>query len=410
MSGIWLTKRIIEHEMKIKITFTNCVIIILLVFTLSFLLGVLLARCQRTATSGESKRNTSQVRIAPDDSAKLISDNSLNDASCILAGLPVDKANSRFYALTQTKEWKSHARYMNQIWNVFQQTAPRLVAFSQAELSDINDRCHTLFYPFGGPDFLFANALFPTMDTYVLIGLEPAGTAPKVKHPSIETYHLYQNAVSNVLNLSFFNDMDKELANDTIDGVIPIYSLLMARGNRKIVSIKEVGLTETGDLFDRSKEDTTFNTHSVGMQVRFFRPGASRLQTLYYFCADISNKGLQANRPLQAFMNRFEVETTATFVKSASYLMHEPAFSHIRQTILQKSSAVVQDDSSIPLSCFNPEEWSVSLYGTFNKPISAFSQYLQPALREAYQQGDPKPLNFRIGYARQSNLQVARKK
>lgn len=103
-------------------------------------------------------------------------------------------------------------------------------SFSQTELEDINTRCHTLFYPFGGPDFLFANAFFPEMDTYVLIGLEPAGTAPKVKHPSAETYRLYQNAVSNVLNLSFFNDMDKELANDTIDGVVPIYSLLMARG------------------------------------------------------------------------------------------------------------------------------------------------------------------------------------
>lgn len=204
--------------------------------------------------------------------------------------------------------------------------------------------------------------------------------------------------------------MDKELANDTIDGVVPIYSLLMARGNRKIVSIQEVWLSETGDLFERKEGDTIRNTCSAGMEVRFFRPGASRLQTLYYFCTDISNEGLQANRPLQAFMDRFDAETTATFVKSASYLMHEPAFSRIRETILQKSSAVVQDDSSIPLSCFDPEVWSVTLYGTFYKPISTFSQYLQPELRNAYQLGDPKPLNFRIGYARQSNLQVARRK
>lgn len=350
------------------------------------------------------------MRIASNDSAKLVPDKALNDASCVLAGLPVDKASGKLYALTRTKEWKNHARYMDQIWNVFRQTAPRLVAFSQTELEDINTRCHTLFYPFGGPDLLFANAFFPEMDTYVLIGLEPAGTAPKVKHPSAETYRLYQNAVSNVLNLSFFNDMDKELANDTIDGVVPIYSLLMARGNRKIVSIQEVWLSETGDLFERKEGDTIRNTCSAGMEVRFFRPGASRLQTLYYFCTDISNEGLQANRPLQAFMDRFDAETTATFVKSASYLMHEPAFSRIRETILQKSSAIVQDDSSIPLSCFDPEVWSVTLYGTFYKPISTFSQYLQPQLRDAYQLGDPKPLNFRIGYARQSNLQVARRK
>jgi len=39
-----------------------------------------------------------------------------------------------------------------------------------------------------------------------------------------------------------------------------------------------------------------------------------------------------------------------------------------------------------------------------------FGKYVQPELREAYEQADPKPLNFRIGYARQSNLQIARKK
>ena len=390
--------------MKTKLT--NCVKTVLL----SFMLGVLFACCQGAASSGNAGKNASRVRIASNDSAKLVPDKALNDASCVLAGLPVDKASGKLYALTRTKEWKNHARYMDQIWNVFRQTAPRLVTFSQTELEDINTRCHTLFYPFGGPDFLFANAFFPEMDTYVLIGLEPVGTAPKVKHPSAETYRLYQNAVSNVLNLSFFNDMDKELANDTIDGVVPIYSLLMARGNRKIVSIQEVWLSETGDLFERKEGDTIRNTCSAGMEVRFFRPGASRLQTLYYFCTDISNEGLQANRPLQAFMDRFDAETTATFVKSASYLMHEPAFSRIRETILQKSSAVVQDDSSIPLSCFDPEVWSVTLYGTFYKPISTFSQYLQPELRDAYQLGDPKPLNFRIGYARQSNLQVARRK
>lgn len=120
--------------------------------------------------------------------------------------------------------------------------------------------------------------------------------------------------------------MDKELANDTIDGVVPIYSLLMARGNRKIVSIKEVRLSEAGDLIEVGKGDTIRNGDCTGMEVCFFRPGTSRLQTLYYFCTDISNEGLQANKPLQAFMDRFDTEATATFVKSASYLMHEPSF------------------------------------------------------------------------------------
>lgn len=150
--------------MKTKLT--NCVKTVLL----SFMLGVLFACCQGAASSGNAGKNASRVRIASNDSAKLVPDKALNDASCVLAGLPVDKASGKLYALTRTKEWKNHARYMDQIWNVFRQTAPRLVAFSQTELEDINTRCHTLFYPFGGPDFLFANAFFPEMDTYVQIG------------------------------------------------------------------------------------------------------------------------------------------------------------------------------------------------------------------------------------------------
>jgi len=90
--------------------------------------------------------------------------------------------------------------------------------------------------------------------------------------------------------------------------------------------------------------------------------------------------------------------------------MHVTYFSAIRDAVLEHSSAVLQDDSGIPLAFYNPEEWDVTLYGTFLKPISMFAKYVQPELRAAYEQADPKPLNFRIGYARQSNLQIARKK
>ena len=109
--------------MKTKLT--NCVKTVLL----SFMLGVLFACCQGAASSGNAGKNASRVRIASNDSAKLVPDKALNDASCVLAGLPVDKASGKLYALTRTKEWKNHARYMDQIWNVFRQTAPPAGSF-----------------------------------------------------------------------------------------------------------------------------------------------------------------------------------------------------------------------------------------------------------------------------------------
>ena len=86
--------------MKTKLT--NCVKTVLL----SFMLGVLFACCQGAASSGNAGKNASQVRIASNDSAKLVPDKALNDASCVLAGLPVDKASGKLYALTRTKEWE----------------------------------------------------------------------------------------------------------------------------------------------------------------------------------------------------------------------------------------------------------------------------------------------------------------
>lgn len=350
--------------------------------------------------------------VSEEEKTTFAADEALNDAARFVAGLPVRNENSKLYALTQTGEWKSHARNMEQIWNSFQQTAPKAIAFSQEELQDINNRCHTLFYPFGGPDFLFSNTFFPDMDTYFLIGLERAGGPIQVKHPSGDTYRLYQNAVSDILNLSFFRtkDMKVELSNDTIDGVVPIITLLMVRADRELVSIKNARLTDDGQ-FSTENEDGTPITRGTGlMEIKYFRTGSDKLQTLYYLSTDLSNGGLSKNEKLKACIGRFDPKTTATFIKSASYLMHEKYFSAIRDAILGCSSAVMQDDSGIPLPYYNPEQWDVTLYGTFYKPIALFSEYPQPELRDAYQLGDPKPLNFRIGYARQSNVQIVRKK
>lgn len=54
--------------MKTKLT--NCVKTVLL----SFMLGVLFACCQGAASSGNAGKNASRVRIASNDSAKLVPD------------------------------------------------------------------------------------------------------------------------------------------------------------------------------------------------------------------------------------------------------------------------------------------------------------------------------------------------
>lgn len=250
--------------MKIKLI--NCVKIVLFFF----MLGVLFVCCQGVVFFGNVGKNVFWVRIVFNDFVKLVFDKVLNDVFCVFVGLLVDKVSGKFYVLIWIKEWKNYVCYMDQIWNVFWQMVFWLVVFLQMELEDINICCYILFYFFGGFDFLFVNVFFFEMDIYVLIGLEFVGIVLKVKYFFVEIYWLYQNVVLNVFNLSFFNDMDKELVNDIIDGVVFIYLLLMVWGNCKIVSIQEVWLLEIGDFFERKEGDIIWNICSVGMEVWFF--------------------------------------------------------------------------------------------------------------------------------------------
>lgn len=350
---------------------------------------------------GSNNSHEEDINLAPDQM--------INDAARFVAGLPVLSKNSKLFALTQTKEWKNHARNMDQIWNSYQQTSPKVLSFSVNELEPINKNCKTLFYPFGGPDFLFSSTFFPDMNTYFLIGLERTGHEIQVKHPSAKTYKLYQDAVSDVLSLSFFRtrDMNTEEINDTIDGVVPIISMLMARMDKQIVSVKNKIINENGDIvsFEEATDKHQSNQARL-VEIAFFRPGKRKLQKMYYYATDLSNEGLERNKPLMAYLKKIDRKSTATFIKSASYLMHENSFSTIRGLILDSSTAILQDDSGIPLAFYPSNKWGITLYGTFYKPTSTYTKYAQPSLRDAYQMGDPKPLSFRIGFARQSNLQL----
>lgn len=387
---------------------------------LIYLLAGLLAACPPMLTSCTSKTATPPAGPAaptaglPPTGAtdRPIADARLTDAARFVAGLPVADEKSGLYALTQTKEWKNHARNMDQIWNSFQQSAPKVLSFTQNELAEVGRRAHTLFYPFGGPDFLFANAFFPEADTYFLIGLESTGSPIEVRHPSARTYKMYQDAVSDVLSLSFFRtrDMSVEPANDSIDGVIPIISMLMARTDKEIVSIQDKRINDKGEIVACNDDGTPLARRTGLIEMKFFRTGTAKLQTLYYYATDLSNEGLARNTELVSYIGQLDATRTATFIKSASYLMHAPGFSTIRDLIIAQSGAVVQDDSGIPIAYYGKDTWDISLYGTFYKPVADYAQYPQPALRDAYQLGEPKPLNFRIGFARQSNLQVVRRR
>jgi hypothetical protein len=103
-----------------------------------------------------------------------------------------------------------------------------------------------------------------------------------------------------------------------------------------------------------------------------------------------------------------------TYLKAASCLMHKPYFNQVRNLILNNTTAVLQDDSGIPVKFFDEKNWNVSLYGSYNGVINLFKGDEQPELKVMYQDSSKvKMLPFGTGYKFNkgtSNLQLAIRK
>ena len=97
-------------------------------------------------------------------------------------------------------------------------------------------------------------------------------------------------------------------------------------------------------------------------------------------------------------------------VKSASYLMHEADFSYVRNAVLSKSKAILQDDSGISYKFFDKTKWDIQLYGVYNGPIPLFAKRYEKDLKEAFTKGNVKPITFQYGYGSHCALLIARKK
>ncbi len=138
-----------------------------------------------------------------------------------------------------------------------------------------------------------------------------------------------------------------------------------------------------------------------------FAKGDGPPRTLYYFSTDLSDGGLKKSGFLQ-FCDG--LGTGDSLLKSASYLMHSNAFTKVREFVLSKSVAVVQDDSGIPVRYFDAKDWELHPFGNYLGPISIFPGRAQAGMKELFRKGRAEPLDFGIGYRwrpRESNLLLA---
>jgi hypothetical protein len=315
----------------------------------------------------------------------------INASAKGLAGLklPTDGATWE-----STKEWQDYSAEIAREWNSLEQI--RLGAmrtWGTTALGDLRGKSTTIFYPFSGPDALYADTLFPDSKVLIMAGLEPVGTTPDLAKlqqdgklgPYLSTV---KTSLFTILAASFFKtkDMKVDFNNQLVDGLLPAIIVFLAHGGYAITDLQYVTLDHDGNVHPRGQA-----SGAPGVQVTY---GDGR--SLMYFQADLGNDGLKNNPGFVKLMQR--LAPGITYLKAASYLCYEDYFSSIRNAILDNSIGVVEDDSGIPFKDFKPAQWDVVPYGDYTGPINLFKERNQPDLAAYYKKTPHDQLKFGCGY------------
>jgi len=311
--------------------------------------------------------------------------------------------------------WQKHRKILAPRWKGLQRTRLSVIeTWRETALPAEVERCRTLLYPFSGPDFLNAYLMFPRCDAYVLFGLEPPGEVPTLEsmNPK-ETEALLVDiraALRDVLARNYFitKRMSEQLRTPHLNGVLPLVLTSMGLLDLRVAAVEPFDLARLPGPHPGSKVSP--ERRAKGVKITFFRPSGGKPQTLYYFSLNVTNGALRANPEFLPFLRQFA--PSMTFIKSASYLLQEKEFSRIRQTLVDASELVVQDDTGIPYGVLVDRKFEIHLYGRYAPPIKEFPYAYQEDLAAAYgQAGKVSELPFSFGYhwkVGSSGLMIAR--
>ncbi len=324
--------------------------------------------------------------------------NEYNQHANYLAG----KKTLRYKKLQDESYYKNYLKKINQSWT--KTTAQNLLEiykwqnqYFKRSLTDKN----ALFYPFSGPDFLYAQAFFPQARNYIFVGLENPGKLPNLLKMNEKSRIHYLTRLLKSLRYidkaGYFTtkQMLADFTDNSLNGIIHLLLFYFAKTNYTIIEISSIEINEFGEIKDK-KSFQVADTHPNGLRIKFYKNSMESQQKLYYFPFDLSDENLKDYPEFLLFLNNFGAKNT--FLKSASYLLHHDDFKIIRTFILKQSKIILQDDSGIPFDILKNFGFGVKLFGNYTRTIKVFSENYQADLQKELEFRKVPPLNFKIGY------------
>jgi len=323
----------------------------------------------------------------------------VNSTARLIAGLsPTMPAHIEF---AETEAWKEHSAYMKSAWAKLNER--QVAAMTSWRDSAVSKSCpvsKTLLYPFSGPDFFNAYWLFPDCETYIMFGLEHIGEVPEFERMNEQQFAKLLSdvraATTDFFGRNYFitENMSRQLRTAQLRGVLPLFMIPMALSGVDILRIRPFEFPPTLRRVAAPKGRPMRQLN--GITIEFRTPGSPVTRRINYFTVDATDKGLAFYPEFVAYLR--SLGPTTTFIKSASYLLHSNGFRQMRNTLLDVSGFLVQDDSGLPYPMLEARGWKMHLYGKYGVPIPPFQGAFQVSLDRAYKSQLTSPLPFTFGY------------
>jgi hypothetical protein len=368
-----------------------------------------------TTESAEIKQDTTLIPSVEVEDVNVNIDSSYNNLSNLIAGYPIN-----YYQPQWDKAFiESFNKNVNQkMLGIESSRLSKIKSWNETNIKNngANDT-NFVFYPFSGGDFIHMAWLYPNANEYFMIARELVGDIPNLftKDSAYTSKYLkdIEFVLRDIYSKSYF--ITKNMRADTkhntnVNGMLPLILWGAVRTGHDISQVSFGKIDENGDF-------TSVNNHEKSniVQVIMWNKKLKKQQKVTYFCCDLANDELLSHPGNMMYLEKSINSNCNTFIKSASYLLHYGSFTTIRDFVLSKSTYLVQDDTGIPYQHFNNENWKVSVFGVYEKPVKDFSDNLyQEDLDSAYRSpsylGD---LNFSLGYhwgSKKQNQIIAKKK
>ena len=303
----------------------------------------------------------------------------------------------------QSRAGVAWAKYDSQVGRPLAAWAKREVGYSGGG---------EVFYPFSGPDFLTVALVYPNADHYVLVAIQDARQPARPESMGVVQRQAFERklgvAWEKFGRLGFFRteDLDDD-QRDLASGIGPS-TILMAFAARLGYEVTAVAPLS----FNAGKGDweTLPSADGKWKSVRLSLQKGGRKVTLDYLRLDLSDSGLRAAEPQQAWIGRMAARPT--LLKAASHLLQQPSFTVLRDALVANAPMVVQDETGLDyreLAKIGP----VRLYGNFTQTYHLFKTTTQRALAAAYKAEKAKgELPFAFSYLKRADarsMQIVRR-